>query len=76
MRNLTLIKCAPGHPMLMSPKSAYQGTSVSFARQEHKPVTVGRTRLGWELGAARVQVQNQTIDFPSIVSAPPHERRP
>jgi hypothetical protein len=40
----------------------------------HLPVIVERKRVVGELTAARVQTL--TIDFPSIASAPPHERRP
>jgi hypothetical protein len=67
VRNLTLIKCTPGYPMS-------SGTGVPAAGLGHERVVVARKRLNVELTDARVQTQ--TIDFPSHVSAPPHERRP
>lgn len=72
MRNLTLIKCTPGYPMTTPPMPALWGTGVSGAVLGHRPSTVERKRFVVELTAARV---NQTIDYPSIASAPPHERR-
>ena len=77
MRNLTLIKCTPGYPMSMAGHTyvlggadlAALGSNVSA----HLPVIVERKRVVGELTAVRVQTQ--AIDFPSIVSAPPHERR-
>ena len=70
VRNLTLIKCTPGYPMSMT-----GNTSVfSGAGTAHLPVTVERKRFVGDSLAARVLIQ--TIDLPTIVSAPPHERRP
>jgi hypothetical protein len=43
------------------------------AGSAHQLVIVERERFVAELTAARVQTP--TIDLPSIVSAPPHERR-
>ena len=76
MRNLTLIKCAPGHPMTTPPTPALWGTSVSGADLGHRPVNVERKRFVTELMVTAAGVQNQTIDYPPIASAPPHERRP
>jgi hypothetical protein len=73
VRNLTLIKCAPGYPMTTPPMPALWGTSVSGAVLGHRRGTVERKRFVIELTAARVQ--NPTIDYPPIASAPPHERR-
>lgn len=74
VRNLTLVKRALGCPMTTPPMPAFWGTSVFGAVLGHRRVTVERKRFVTELTAARVQ--NQTIDYPSIASAPPHERRP
>jgi hypothetical protein len=71
VRNLTLIKCTPGHRM-PAPMPAVWGTSVSAAVLGNHQTTVERKRFGTELTAVRVQ----TIDYPSTASAPPHERRP
>lgn len=70
VRNLTLIKCTPGYPMSSGHQSVYGGGAMPA----HLPVIVERKRFVGELTAARVQTQ--TTDLPSIVSAPPHERRP
>ena len=67
MRNLTLIKCTPGYPMSSGHPSVLGGAVMA-----HLPVTVERKRVNRALTTA---VRVQTIDFPSIVSAPPHERR-
>lgn len=71
MRNLTLIKCTPGYPMSMTGHTTVFGGAGTAA---HLPVTVERKRYVVDMTAARVQTP--TIDLPSIVSAPPHERRP
>lgn len=77
MRNLTLIKCTPGYPMSMTGHTYVFGgadlTALGSTGSGHLPVIVERKRVVGELTAARVQ--NQTIDFPPVVSAPPHERR-
>ncbi len=77
MRNLTLIKCTPGYPMSMYGNTPVLGGAFSGAFSGivpgHRHVTVERKRFVVELAAARVQTQ--TIDFPTTVSAPPHERR-
>ena len=70
VRNLTLIKCTPGYPM----STAGHPSVLGGAAAAHLPVIVERARFAGELTAVRVQ--NQTIDLPSTVSAPPHERRP
>lgn len=67
VRNLTLIKCTPGYPMSMTGHPYALGGAVSG----HLPVIVERKRGNRALTAA---VRVQTIDFPSIASAPPHER--
>jgi hypothetical protein len=72
VRNLTLIKCAHGYPMTTPPMPAFRGTGVSGVVLGHRQATVERKWFRTELTAARVQ----TIDYPSIASAPPHERRP
>jgi hypothetical protein len=72
VRNLTLIKCTPGYPMTTLPMPAFWGTSVFGAGLGHRRSTVERKRIVVELTAARVQ--NLTIDYPSIASAPPYER--
>ena len=69
VRNLTLIKCTPGYPMSSGHPSVFGGAAMTA----HLPVVVERKRLVGELTAARVQIQ--ITDVPSIVSAPPHERR-
>lgn len=77
VRNLTLIKCTPGYPMsapAAMPMSGHPYVFGGAARAAHLPVIVERKRFVGELTAARVQIQ--TTDLPSIVSAPPHERRP
>ena len=68
MRNLTLIKCTPGYPM----SSGHPSVLGSAGMAAHLPVIVERKRVNRALTAA---VRVQTIDFPSIASAPPHERR-
>lgn len=68
VRNLTLIKCTPGYPMSVS-GHPYAHGSAGMALPS---VTVERKRGNGALTAA---VRVQTIDFPSIASAPPHERR-
>jgi len=74
VRNLTLIKCAPGYPITAPPMPSLWGTTVSGAVLGHRRSTVERKRFVVELTA--VHAQNLTIDYPSITSAPPHERRP
>lgn len=69
VRNLTLIKCTPGYPMSMTRHTSV----IGGAGTAHLPVIVERKRFVGELAAARVQIQNP--DLPTIVSAPPHERR-
>ncbi len=71
MRNLTLIKCTPGYPMSSGHPSVIGGGAMAAA---HLPVVVERKRFRRELTAVRVLTQ--TIDLPTVVSAPPHERRP
>ena len=66
MRNLTLIKCTPGYPMSMSGHPSVFGSAGTAGL----PVIVERKRVVDALTAARVQ-----NDLPTIVSAPPHERR-
>jgi len=74
VRNLTPIKCALGHRM-PAPMPAVWRTSVSAAGLGHRSVVaIERKRFRTEL--TTVRVLNQTIDYPSIASAPPHERRP
>lgn len=73
VRNLTLIKCAPGYPMTTPPMPTLWGTHVSGAVLGLRRSAVERKRFVVELTAARVQ--NQTIDYPSNTSAPPYERR-
>lgn len=68
VRNLTLIKCTPGYPMFAPVGSAVFGTVLG-----HQPITVERERVAAALTAVRTQ--KQITDFPTIVSAPPHERR-
>ena len=67
VRNLTLIKCTPGYPMSISGHPYVLGSAATA----HLPVTVERKRGNRALTAVRVQA----IDFPSTMSAPPHERR-
>jgi hypothetical protein len=77
VRNLTLIKCTPGYPMSMAGHTYVFGAAdvvLGVAGAAHLPVIAERKRFGGELTTARVQIQ--TTDLPSIVSAPPHERRP
>ena len=74
MRNLTLIKWTPGCPVTTSPMSAHLGTSVPGAVLGNGVSVVERKRFRTELTAARLHTQ--TIDYPPIASAPPHERRP
>lgn len=69
VRNLTLIKCTPGYPMSISGHPYVLGS----AGTAHLPVTVERKRGNRALLTTAVRVQ--AIDFPSIASAPPHERR-
>jgi len=69
VRNLTLIKCTPGYPMSMTGHP----TVFGGAGTAHLPVIVERKRFVGELTAVRVQAK--TTDLPTIVSAPPHERR-
>jgi hypothetical protein len=71
VRNLTLIKCAPGYPMTTPPAPAFHGTRVSGVVLGHRQATVERKWFNTTLTAARVQ----TIDYPPHASAPPHERR-
>ncbi len=77
MRNLTLIKCTPGYPMSMAGHTYVFGgadlAALGSTNSGHLPVIVERKRVVGELTAARVQTQ--TIEFPPVVSAPPHERR-
>ena len=74
MGNLTLNKCAPGRRMSWTSVTPLAGYGMPpVAGLGHRSVTVERKRFGAELPAARVQIQ--TIDFPLVVSAPPHERR-
>jgi hypothetical protein len=68
VRNLTLIKCTPGYPMSISGHPYVLGS----AGMAHLPVIVERKRANRALTTA---VRVQTIDFPSTMSAPPHERR-
>ena len=76
MRNLTLVECAPGHPMTTPPTSALWRTGVSgVAVLGHRPVIVERKRFVTELMVTAAGVQKTTIDYPPIASAPPHERR-
>ncbi len=77
MRNLTLIKCTPGYPMSMAGHTSVFGAADvvrGAAGAANLPVIAERKRFGGELTVARVQTQ--TTDLPTIVSAPPHERRP
>jgi hypothetical protein len=74
VRNLTLIKCTPGRPMATPPMPAVWGTSVSSAVLGNGATVVERKRFLTELTVVRVH--SQAIDYPSITSAPPHERRP
>jgi hypothetical protein len=46
------------------------------AAAAHLPVIVERKRFVGVPTAVAVRLQTQTIDLPSTVSAPPHERRP
>jgi len=73
VRNLTLLKRTPGCPMTTPPMPALWGTSVSGVVLGNGTSVVERKRFRTELTAARVHNQ---IDYPSIASAPPHERRP
>ena len=78
VRNLTLIKRTPGCPMTTLPMPAPWGTSVPagvLGKGRGNGVSVvERKRFRTELTAVRVHTQ--AIDYPSIASAPPHERRP
>jgi hypothetical protein len=74
VRNLTLIKCTPGHPMTTPPMPAFWGTSVSGAVIGNGAKAVERKRFRTELTVVRVHTQ--AIDYPSHASAPTHERRP
>lgn len=77
MRNLTLIKCTPGHrmPTFQGSRVSFQGSNVYGTGAAHGALIIARKRFVTELQAARVLVQT-TDDLPSIVSAPPRERRP
>ena len=75
VRNLTLVECAPGHPMTTPPASLLWGTRVSGAVLDHRPVIVERKRFVTELMVTAAGVQTKAIDYPPIASAPPHERR-
>jgi hypothetical protein len=61
--------------MTTPPTPALQGTGVSGVLG-HRPVIVERERFVIELMVTAAGVQNKTIDYPPIASAPPHERRP
>jgi hypothetical protein len=74
VRNLTLIKCTPGHPMTTPLMPALWGTGVSGAAFGKGANTVERKRFRTELTVVRVH--SQAIDYPSHASAPTHERRP
>jgi hypothetical protein len=62
--------------MTTPPMPAFWGTTVSGAVLGNRSVIVERKRFVTELMVTAARVQNQTIDYPSIASAPPHERRP
>ena len=79
MRNLTLIKCTPGYPMSIG--MAFDGGTTVFGTEPgHRSVSANANAVAVRVERKRV-VSNltaahaQTIDLPSIVSAPPHERR-
>jgi hypothetical protein len=77
VRNLTLIKCAPGRRMssvIHVPTVDVPGTGVPAAGLGQRYMTVARVRFANELTAARIQ--SKTTDLPYIASAPSHERRP
>jgi hypothetical protein len=75
VRNLTLVECAPGHPMTTPPTPVLWGTSVSGVVLGHRPVIVERKRFITELMVTAAGVQTKAIDYPPIASAPPPERR-
>lgn len=75
VRNLTLIKCAPGRRTSWTthvPAAGVPGTGMPAAGQRY--MTVERKRFANEVPAARIQ--SQVTDLPYIASAPSHERRP
>lgn len=74
MRNLTLIKCTPGHRMSWATSVPVAGYGAPVTGLGHGPVMDERKRFVNELPAARIQ--NQTTDLRIVTSASPHERRP
>jgi hypothetical protein len=78
VRNLTLVKCTPGHPASYGtsmPAGALMvfGTRVPVAGPNRRRVIVEHTQFVSELPAARIQAK--TTDLPYIASASVHERR-
>jgi hypothetical protein len=74
VRNLTLIKCAPGRRMSWTASVPVSGYGMPpVAGLGHAVVITERKRFAIELPAARIQ--NQTTDLPLVASAPLHERR-
>lgn len=75
VRNLTLIKCAPGRRMSWNTSVPTAGYGMpSVAGLGHPAVITERKRFATELPVSRIQ--RQTTDLPLVASAPLHERRP